>query len=229
MKTIGIIGGLAWPSTITYYQVINQLVAEKLGPLHCANLILVQTDFNQIVNWLESDQWGKVADALLSLARQLETSGADFIVVACNTVHKVVPTIQGQIKTPIFHIVDAASQKIAELGLCKVGLLGSRLTMTDEYFVGRLAKNQIETLVPIESDQQMIQRALETELAPGVFLPKTRADFKAAINRLIERGAEAIILGCTEFGKLVQIEDSRVQLIDTAHVHSEMAAKMALE
>lgn len=229
MKTIGIIGGLAWPSTITYYQNINRLVSEKLGPLHCANLILVQTDFDQIVNWLESDQWGKVADALLSLARQLERAGADIIVVACNTVHKVVPAIQDQIQTPIFHIVDAASQKIEELGLRKVGLLGSFLTMTDEYFVGRLAKNQIEALVPTESDQQMIQRALETELAPGVFLSKTRGDFKGAIERLVERGAEAIILGCTEFGKLVQTEDSNVPLIDTANVHSEMAARMALD
>ncbi|KAJ5558539.1 aspartate racemase [Penicillium sp. DV-2018c] len=172
---------------------------------------------------------GEVADALLSLARKLERAGADIIVVACNTVHKVVPTIQDQIQTPILHIVDATSQKIEELGLRKVGLLGSFLTMTDEYFVGRLAKNQIEALVPTESDQRMIQRALETELAAGVFRPKTRRDFKGAIERLVERGAEAIILGCTEFGKLVQTEDSSVPLIDTANVHSEMAARVALD
>lgn len=228
MKTIGIIGGLAWPSTITYYQNINRLISEKLGPLHCAKLIIVQINFDQIVKWVNSEQWEKVAEALLSLARQLERGGADFIAVACNTVHKVVPTIQEQITLPILHIVDAASEKIRELGFRRVGLLGSAFTMTDDYFAGRLAKHQIETLLPSEGDQKMIHLALETELAPGIFLPETRARFKGAIDRLIERGAEAIVLGCTEFGKLVQADDSSVPLIDTANVHSEMAAKMAL-
>ncbi|KAJ5443494.1 aspartate racemase [Penicillium daleae] len=228
MKTIGIIGGLAWPSTITYYQNINRLISEKLGPLHCAKLIIVQINFDQITKWINSEQWEKVAEALLSLARQLERGGADFIVVACNTVHKVVPAIQDQIPLPILHIVDAASGKIRELGFSRVGLIGSALTMTDDYFAGRLAKYQIEALLPSEGDQKMIHHALETELAPGIFLPETRARFKEAIGRLIERGAEAIVLGCTEFGKLVQADDSSVPLIDTAKVHSEMAAKMAL-
>lgn len=148
--------------------------------------------------------------------------------VACNTVHKVIPGIQSHIRQPILHIIDAMSQNIQELGCHKVGLLGSAYTMADGFFAAGLAKHHIEALIPSKGDQEIIQHGLVTELVAGIFLPKTRASFKGAIDRLIEQGAEAIILCCTEFGKLVRYEDSGVPLIDTAIVHSEMAAKMAL-
>lgn len=170
----GIIGGLAWPSTITYNQTINHLYSENLGPSHCANLILVQTDFGQVVKWLISDQWQKVANALLSLARQLELGGADFIVIACNTVHKVVPSTQDQLRVPILHIVEVTSAKILELGFRKVGLLGSAPTMTDEYFISHLARYGIEVLLPVEEDRKMVHHALDTELTRGIFLRETR-------------------------------------------------------
>lgn len=228
MKTIGIIGGLAWPSTITYYQEINRLIADKLGPLHSAKLILVQTDFDLLVQWLLADQWDEIGSALSSLARQLEDAGADFILVACNTMHKVMPRIQEQIRVPICHIVDATAEKLRQLGFRKVGLLGSVVTMTDGYFSDRLGEDQIETLMPGQEDQGVILEALKAELSVDVYLPETRAAFRDIIARLVARGAEVIILGCTEFGKLVKSEDSPVSIIDTATVHIELAAKMAL-
>lgn len=227
MKTIGIIGGLSWPSTITYYENINRLVSEKLGSHHCAKLIIVQADFKQILGWIRAKQWDPIAKELLSLSQQLERAGADFIVIACNTVHKVIPMIEDKIRLPILHIVDVALEKIQQLGLGRIGLIGSPLTMTDEYFAGRLKKHQIEVLTPSEDDQKMIHHALGNEFAIGLFLPETRTRFKRAIARLIEQGAEAVILGCTEFGNLVQAEDSAVPLIDTASLHSEIAVKMA--
>lgn len=228
MKTIGIIGGLGWPSTIRYYENINRLVAERLGPLHCAKLLIAQTNNSQVIEWKDTEQWEKLAKALVALAQQLERGGADFVVIACNTVHKVVPRVQEQTRLPILHIVDAVSEKIRELGYRRVGLLGSAVTMTDGYFAGRLGDMQVEVLLPSADDQEMLNYLLFSELVAGVFLPETRAKFRGAIGRLIERGAEAIVLGCTEFGELVLDEDSAVPLIDTANVHSEIAARVAM-
>lgn len=228
MKTIGIIGGLGWVSTARYYETINRLVAEKLGSRHCAKLIIAQTDSDTTLGLAGTEQWDKLAETLLQIARQLERAGADFILVACNTVHKVVPKVQAQLKLPILHIVDATAEKVRELGVPRVGLLGSELTMTDEYFASRLMKQGIEVLIPDEQDRKMIQHYLLAELVAGVFLEETREKFKAVIGQLVEQGAEAVILGCTEFGRLVQVEDCPVPLVDTADVHSEIAVKMAL-
>ncbi|KAJ5112246.1 aspartate racemase [Penicillium argentinense] len=228
MKTIGIIGGIAWPSTITYYQDINRLIAEKLGPQHCAKLMLVQTDYDQMKKYFDDDAWDKVAETLLSLAQQLECGGADFILVACNTAHKAIPAVQAKIKLPILHIVDGVSAEIRQKGFKKVGLLGSHVTMTDGFFTSRLEKNQIETMIPSEEDRKTVHNALVTELAMGKVLPETRGRFKSVIHRLVEEGAEAVILGCTEFGMLVRVGDCSVPLIDSAKVHSEAAVQMAL-
>jgi len=228
MKTIGIIGGLAWPSTITYYHNINRSISEKLGPRHCAELILVQTDGDFVMQCAEDKEWDTITALLVSLAKKLEAGGADFIVIACNTVHKVVPAIENQTQLPILHIVDAVCARVREHGLHRVALLGTRTTMTDGFFTERLAQNQIETLLPSEDDQSMIHHALHTELAPGMFLPETRLRFSRVIERLVQRGAQAVILGCTEFGRLVKAEDCSVLLIDTVDVHSEMAVDMLL-
>ncbi|PLB53345.1 aspartate racemase [Aspergillus steynii IBT 23096] len=228
MKTIGIIGGLAWPSTVAYYEGINRLVADKLGTLHSAKLILIQTDFDQLLQWLLADKWDKIGDALCSLARRLEGAGADFILVACNTMHRVMARIQEQIRVPICHIVDAVSEKIKPMGIRKVGLLGSVVTMRDGYFSDRLAEDRIESLIPGPEDQEFILQALKTELSVDIYTPETRAVFRDIIARLVTRGAEVIILGCTEFGKLIKPEDSPVVIIDTVPVHIELAAKMAL-
>lgn len=228
MKKIGIIGGLSWPSTITYYSTINRLVSSKLGPEHCAELILVQADFKEILHWIRTKDWELLGKKLLSLAKQLESSGADFIVFACNTVHKALPLIEDKVALPILHIVDATLERIRQLGLNKVGLIGSPLTMTDEYFTGRLVDHQVEVVTPSEDDQKIIHDALTNEFVQGLFLPETRDRFKEIINRLAEEGAEAVILGCTEFGSLLKGEESPVLLIDTAIVHCEAAVTMAM-
>lgn len=228
MKKIGIIGGLSWPSTITYYSTINRLVSSKLGPEHCAELILVQADFKEILHWIRTKDWELLGKKLLSLAKQLESSGADFIVIACNTVHKALPLIEDKVALPILHIVDATLERIRQLGLNKVGLIGSPLTMTDEYFTGRLVDHQVEVVTPSEDDQKIIHDALTNEFVQGLFLPETRDRFKEIINRLAEEGAEAVILGCTEFGSLLKGEESPVLLIDTAIVHCEAAVTMAM-
>ncbi|KAL4878095.1 Asp/Glu/hydantoin racemase [Aspergillus karnatakaensis] len=167
---------------------------------------------------------------MLALCKQLEHAGVEFIVIACNTVHKVLPLIQDEVSLPIVHIVDATRERIQDLGLTKVGLIGSPLTMTDEYFAGRLADNGVDVVVPGEEDRKMIHRALGEEFAVGVFLAETRESFKGVIDRLVERGAEGVVLGCTEFGILLQEEDRSldVVLIDTAVVHCEVAVRMAL-
>ncbi|RDW90301.1 aspartate/glutamate racemase family protein [Aspergillus mulundensis] len=230
MKTIGLIGGLAWPSTITYYTTINRLVSQSLGPHHSARLILAQTDFHPLLHFIRSKDWPSLAKELLALCKQLENAGADFIVIACNTVHKVLPLIEDEISLPVVHIVDATVDKIQELGIPKVGLIGSPLTMTDGYFVERLVERGVEVVVPDDSDRRMIHRALGEEFALGIFLPETRERFLAVIGRLVERGAEGVVLGCTEFGRLFETGESEegVLLIGTAEVHCEVAVKVAL-
>jgi aspartate racemase len=228
MKTIGIVGGLSWHSTLLYYDIINRRVAHARGSYVCPELILVQTDFKIIIDHIRAERWGEIAAILLGLARKLEQGGADFVVIACNTVHKVVPLIQDQVGIPILHIVDAVAAKMLDLGLRRVALIGGHTTMTDGFFAERLAERQIDTLLPDEADRGMIHHALETELLSGKFLPATRARFEQVIDRLIQRGAGAVILGCTEFGELLPAGSCSVPLIDTARVHSEAAAEMAL-
>jgi aspartate racemase len=230
MKTIGIVGGIAWPSTITYYKNINELVAKRLGGsgLHSAKLVLAQTDFAEIERWQRAGRWDRVGDLLSGEAMKLKAAGADFFLLACNTVHTAGDRIENSVHLPMIHIVDATARKVLESGFKTVGLLGSRYTMTGTYFVGRLEQRyDLRVLVPEGDHQDNVHNALYTELARGMFLPETREKFKAAINSLINRGAEVIILGCTEFGTLTQAEDSSVPIIDTSTAHAEAAVEMA--
>lgn len=229
MKTIGVIGGLSWHSTLTYYGDINRHISRMLGGHSCAELVLVQTDFELISRHIDHKRWDDVATILTSLAQKLERAGADFVVIACNTVHKVVALIEAGIGIPILHIVDTVSAKLLELDIRRVALIGGHTTMTDGFFAARLSKAQIETLLPDQKDQEALQHALISELASGIFLPETRAIFRGIIDKLISQGAGAIVLGCTEFGQLLEGEKCSVPLIDTARVHSEAAAKMACE
>jgi aspartate racemase len=228
MKTVGIIGGLSWHSTLAYYEFINHQVAQKQGTYSCPELMLVQTDFNIIMDHIKFERWNEIAEIMLVLARKLEQSGAGFIIIACNTVHKVVPSIEDQVGIPILHIVDAVASKALGLGVRRVALIGGLTTMTDGFFADRLFERQVETLLPDEADQRMIHHALETELLSGVFLPATRAKFEQVIDRLVQRGAGAVILGCTEFGKLLPPGTCSVPLLDTAQIHSMAAAEMSL-
>jgi aspartate racemase len=230
MKTIGIIGGVAWPSTIVYYQKINELVAQRLGGLHCAKLVLVQTDFETIERHQRENLWDQVGVLLSELGNVLKHAGADFFLIACNTVHTAARQVESSVDLPFIHIVDPTAQQIRARGFKTVGLLGSRYTMCGDYFVKRLEDRYgLQVLIAEGIHQDNVHTALYQELVKGVFKDSTRAKFKDAIADLVVRGAQVIILGCTEFGMLVRAEDSPVPIIDTTMAHVEAAVKTALE
>ena len=231
MKTIGIVGGIAWPSSIVYYRIINELVAQRLGDgsLHSACLVLVQTDFEQIERNQREGRWDLVGDLLAEQGNKLKAAGADFFLLACNTVHSAADRIVSAVDLPFLHIVDPTAREVQQRGLLTVGLLGSRYTMTGSFFVGRLRDYGINVLVCEGEHQENVHGALYGELAKGIFLPSTREKFKAAIADLVRRGAQAVILGCTEFGMLLEAGDSLVPLIDTTLAHAQAAVEMALQ
>jgi aspartate racemase len=203
MKTIGIVGGIAWPSSIVYYRIINELVAQRLGDngLHSASLVLAQTDFEQIERNQRAGRWDLVGDLLAQQGNKLKAAGADFFPLACNTVHTTADRIQSAVDLPFLHIVDPTAHEVQQRGVTTVGLLGSRYTMTGSYFVGRLREHYgMNVLVAEGEHQENVHRALYGELAKDIFLPATREKFKAAITDLVRRGAQAVILGCTESG-----------------------------
>jgi len=229
VKTIGIVGGLAWPSTAIYYRTINELVASRLGGLHCARLVLAQTDFEEVERYQHEGRWDLVGKLLAAQARHLKAAGADFFLLACNTVHTASERIEKRAGLPFLHIVDPTARQIQQAGFCTVGLLGSRYTLTGTYFTGRLRRRYGLTVLVAEGEHQdNVHNALYAELAHGTVLPATRAKFQAAITDLAARGAEVIVLACTEFGLLVQAGDSPVPVIDTTIAHAQAAVEMAL-
>ncbi|BCS19929.1 aspartate/glutamate racemase family protein [Aspergillus puulaauensis] len=232
MKTIGIIGGIAWPSTLVYYKTINEYfkTRTKTNGLHTPNLILTQTDFALIERAQTQGDWDEVGRLLTIEAAKLKRAGADFLLLAYNTEHTADAYITRHAQLPMLHIVDAAAQRVVARGVTTVGLLGSRYTMTGSYFVGRLEEKYGLKVLVAEGEHEMnVHNALYQELAKNVFLPETRARLRAAIAHLVQHGAQAVILGCTEFGMLVGQEDSAVPVIDTSIVHAEAAVEVALD
>jgi aspartate racemase len=229
VKTIGMVGGLAWPSTAEYYRIINEETARRMGGSHCAKLIMAQTDFDGILAAQAAGDWDFVASAAASQANILKAAGADFFIIACNTVHAAMPRIEALTDLPYIHIVDPTARIALENGCSTVGLMGSGYTMNGTYFTGRLEdKYGLRVLLPQQSDREYIHAALYGELVKGEFLPRTRDRFMAAAEDMAARGAQAIILGCTEFGLLLKPEDSPLPLIDTASAHARAAVDMAL-
>jgi aspartate racemase len=231
MKTIGIIGGVAWPSSLAYYRIINEEVARRLGGngRHCAKLVLAQTDFEAIERHQVAGEWDAVGDLLAAEAVKLKAAGADFYIIACNTVHTASRRIEAAVDLPFIHIVDPAAQQAVAKGCKTVGLLGSRYTMRGTYFVGRLKERYgLDVIVAEGEHEANVHNALYEELTKGIFRSETRARFKAAIEDLARRGAEAVILGCTEFGMLVRAEDGPVPMIDTTVAHAHAAVDRAL-
>jgi aspartate racemase len=231
LKTIGIVGGVAWPSSIVYYRVINELVAKRLGGegRHCAKLVLAQTDFEEVERRQREGRWDLVGELLAAEGKKLKAAGADFFLLACNTVHTADEQVEASVDLPFLHIVDPAAEYVTSHGFKKIGLLGSKYTMTGTYFVDRLKKRYgLDVLIAEGTHQDNVHNALYEELVKGIFLPATREKFKEAIADLAARGAEAIILGCTEFGMLVDQGDSSVPLIDTTVMHAQAAVELAL-
>lgn len=229
MKTIGLIGGMSWESTATYYRLINELVKQRLGGLHSAKILLYSVDFEQVERMQMADDWDGSGMLLAHVARSLEAGGADFLVLCTNTMHKVAPAIQAAVHIPFLHIADATAEAIKRAGLSRVGLLGTRFTMEQDFYTERLREQHgLEVLVPNQPDRDVIHRVIYEELCLGRLVDASRNEYTRIIAELVSRGAEAIILGCTEISLLVQQGDASVPLFDTTSLHALEAVDWAL-
>ena len=229
MKTIGLIGGMSWESTVPYYRVINETVRERLGGFHSAKLVLYSFDFHEIEQMQSSGAWDESGRMLAQAARSLEAAGADFIVLCTNTMHKVADAIESAVSIPLFHIADPTAQEINKNGLTKVGLLGTRFTMEQDFYRGRLRdQHHLDVLIPDEADRDVLHRVIYEELVLGLVRDASRAEYCRIIQRLVDQGAQGVILGCTEISMLVGPSDSPVPLFDTTSLHARKAVEYAL-
>ncbi len=229
MKTIGLIGGMSWESTITYYEILNKEVVAALGGFHSAKILMYNVDFAELEENMSSGNWDGNARILADASKKLEAGGADFIVIATNTMHKLVPQIEKEIKIPILHIADATASRIKQDGIKKVALLGTKFTMTQDFIKERLLKSVLEVIVPDEKDIEIVNNVIFNELCLGKILDSSRREYQRIISSLKERGAEGVILGCTEIGMLISKKDSELPVYDTTIIHAKRAAKLALE
>jgi aspartate racemase len=229
MKTLGLIGGMSWQSTVPYYQIINRTIGERLGGLHSAKILLYSVDFIEIERFQREDRWDEAGELLAAIGGRLEDGGADFLVLCANTMHKVAPAIEARVRIPLLHIVDPTANVIRDDGLRTVGLLGTRYTMEGEFFRDRLeAKHGLQVIVPPAVDREIVHKVIFQELCLGKVVPQSRLEYRRIIAGLVARGAQGIILGCTEISMLVNLEDSSVPLFDTAAIHARAAALVAL-
>lgn len=229
MKTIGMIGGMSWESSIEYYRIINETVRTELGGLHSAKSMMVSVEFAEIETLQHQDRWDEAAKILIAAARSLESGGADFTIICTNTMHKLYDNIQQSVRIPLLHIADATAELIKAQGIQKIALLGTRFTMEENFYKGRLIeKYGLEVIIPGSEDMEIIHRIIYDELCAGVIQPDSKQQYADIIQRLAKEGAEGIILGCTEIGLLVKQEDSPVPLFDTTEIHARAAVKYAL-
>lgn len=228
MKTIGLIGGMSWESTVSYYQLINETIKEKLGGLHSAKILLYSVDFAEIEHYQASGDWDKSAQVLSEIAVKLEQAGADFIVICTNTMHKVAPQIQETISIPILHIAQATAHALLENGIKKVGLLGTKYTMTQDFYKEKLLDSGLEVVIPDQAGVEEVNRIIYDELCLGQIKESSKESYLDIIDDLKNAGAEAVILGCTEIGLLVKQEDTDVPLFDTTDIHAKRAAEVAV-
>jgi len=228
MKMIGLIGGMSWESTALYYRIINEQVKQQLGGLHSARSLMYSVDFHEIEQLQAAGEWQKAGEILADAARSLEQGGADFIVLCTNTMHKVAQQITDAVSIPLLHIADATAQRIRQARVKKVGLLATAFTMEQEFYKGRLNQAEIEVLVPDTAGRKVVHDIIYQELCLGIIREESRAHYRKIIAELVEQGAEAIILGCTEITLLVNAEDASVPLFDTTLIHAEDAVKLAL-
>ncbi|MGE5776907.1 MAG: aspartate/glutamate racemase family protein [Chloroflexota bacterium] len=229
MKTIGLIGGMSWESSLEYYRIVNETTKSKLGGLHSANCIMYSVDFAEVEELQHQDRWEEAAQLMIEAAQSLERAGADFVVLCTNTMHKLADQIQSNIGIPFLHIADATAQKIQDAGLRKIGLLGTRFTMEHDFYKGRLIdKFGLDVIVPDHEDREMIHRVIYDELCLGVVKQASREQYIRVMEKLVQAGAEGIILGCTEIELLVHDGDSQVPLFPTTMIHAVAAVEYAL-
>ena len=224
LKTLGLIGGMSWESTVTYYKIINETVKEKLGGLHSAKCILYSIDFQEIEECQANGNWEKSGEILGEAANNLEKAGADFIVICTNTMHKVINQIKEKISIPILHIAEMTAEKILEKGLKNIALLGTKYTMEQDFYKSKLIEKEINVIIPDKNDIEIINKVIYDELCLGIINSNSKKKFLEIVDKLRNKGAEGIILGCTEIGLLIKNEDTDVPLFDTAVIHAEEAA-----
>ncbi|MBE0543827.1 MAG: aspartate/glutamate racemase family protein [Verrucomicrobia bacterium] len=230
MKIIGLIGGMSWESTVEYYRLINESVKQRLGGLHSAKCVLYSVDFAEVEELQRSGQWSEAAELLTGAALNVEQGGADLVVLCTNTMHKVAGAIQARIGIPLLHIADATADAVKQAGLHRVGLLGTRFTMEDDFYRKRLMDQfHLDVVIPEAEDRNAVHRVIYEELCVGKLRPESKAHLAAIIHRLVGMGAQGIILGCTELGLLLSAEDSPVPLFDTTRVHALAAVEEALK
>ncbi len=229
MKTIGMLGGMSWESTVSYYKAINEGVKQSLGGLHSAKIALYSVNFDEIEKLQRVGDWDQAGVVLGEAAKSIQAGGADFLLICTNTMHKVLPQIEQYIDIPVLHIADATANKLLDDGITKVGLLGTAFTMEQDFYKRRISdKFGIEVIVPEHRDREVIHRVIYDELCQGQILSESREKYISIIDNLRRQGAEAVILGCTEIALLVEQQHTQVKLYDTTKIHAEQAVKLAL-
>lgn len=229
MKTIGMLGGMSWESTLTYYRLLNEGVKQQLGGLHSARICMVSVDFDVIEKLQHQNSWEQLAERLIIAASAVEKGGADFLLICTNTMHKVAPQIAEALTIPILHIADATARVLQANGVKRVGLLGTRFTMEEDFYKQRITDNfGIEVIIPDAPQREIVHRIIYEELCLGIIQDQSRQHFLDIISQLSTRGADAVILGCTEIAMLVQAGDTAVPLYDTTALHAQAAVAFAL-
>jgi len=230
MKTIGLIGGMSWESTAEYYRIINEAVRERLGRLHSAKIVMYSVDFEEVEQLQHQGRWDKATNLMIDAAKRVERGGVDFVLICTNTMHKMADDVAANISIPLLHVADATAEKITSLGLKEIGLLGTKFTMEQDFYKGRLKeKFGIRVVIPNESEREIVHNVIYKELCLGAIKDSSREQVKAIINRLSDNGVQGIILGCTELPLLIKQEDCSVPLFDTTAIHAEAAVQYALE
>ena len=229
MKTIGLIGGMSWESTVTYYQIVNEVVKEKLGGLHSAKVLLYSVNFAEIEAYQANGQWDESAEVLAQAAENLEKAGADFVLICTNTMHKVAPQVQSRIHIPLVHIAEATADALKENNISKVGLLGTKYTMTQEFYKNKLIDAGIDVLIPEGDDINIVNDIIYNELCLGDVKAASKKEYLRIIENMKQRGAQGVILGCTEIGLLIQQQDTELPVFDTTQIHATKAALLSIE
>jgi aspartate racemase len=229
MKTIGLLGGMSWESTVSYYQFINRGVGERLGGWHCARIAMFSVDFDEYVECMQNAQWERIGSKLAECARRVQDAGADLLLICTNTMHKMAHEVEQAVDIPLIHIGDAAAGAVKAKGLSRVGLLGTSFTMEDGFLRDRLAGHGIETVVPDKDDRDVVNAIIFDELVKGVASDASRVEYLRIIGDLQRQGAQGVVLGCTEIGLLVGPDHTDLPLFDTAEIHARAAVEAALD
>jgi aspartate racemase len=229
MKTMGLIGGMSWESSIEYYRIINEAVRAKLGGLHSAKSIMYSVDFAEIEVLQHQGKWEEATELMIAAAKNVENGGADFVIICTNTMHKMADEVQRHIHIPLLHIADATAERVKARGLRKIGLLGTKFSMEEDFYKGRLTRHGLEVVIPTPEEREVVHRIIYDELCIGKIVQASKKRYLGIMHGLVENGAEGIVLGCTEISLLIRDEDSHVPLFDTTRIHALAAVDYALK